>query len=336
MFLGFLHGCFLWDGDILFFYGLTALLALYPIRKLKAKTLLLAGTFISLVLGTYGILVYTHSIDDFGLSKQAAIVAADKQAGQTITPEQKTIEAQWTARVNEHKITEASIQKNLASANVSYMTGVEHRLQIYIGSRAAIRNLIFLIEGVGAMMIGMGLFKTGFLTAEMSYSTYAWTSVIGFILSAPLYVIGMIQAYAGNFFFLDIEKWLYVPYYFTREAGAIAIAAVVMMMVKSGILRTLQHTLAAVGQTALSNYLLTTILCQFLFIWGPWKLYGKLEYYQLEYVVFLVWAVNLIVSPIWLRMFQFGPVEWLWRSLTYVSYNRCVTNRRACKGLGCR
>jgi uncharacterized protein len=156
------------------------------------------------------------------------------------------------------------------------------------------------------------------LTAESSYATYAWTATIGFLFSAPLYVFGILKAYASGFFFLDIYKWIYMPYYFTREAGALAIAAVVMIAIKSGALRPLQRALAAVGQTALTNYLLTTVICQFIFIWGPWKLYGKLEYYQLTYVMFFVWAINLIVSPIWLRMFQFGPVEWLWRSLTYV------------------
>jgi uncharacterized protein len=53
------------------------------------------------------------------------------------------------------------------------------------------------------------------------------------------------------------------------------------------------------------------------FVWGPWKLYGKLAYYQLTFVVLLVWAVNLIVSSLWLRFFEFGPLEWLSRSLTY-------------------
>jgi hypothetical protein len=50
---------------------------------------------------------------------------------------------------------------------------------------------------------------------------------------------------------------------------------------------------------------------------GPWKLFGKLEYYQLMSVVFEVWAINLIASSLWLRRFTYGPVEWLWRSLTY-------------------
>src|SRR5215475_4739363 len=51
---GVLHGYFLWMGDILYAYGVTALLFLYPFRKLKAKTLLAAGTAVLLVLAAYG------------------------------------------------------------------------------------------------------------------------------------------------------------------------------------------------------------------------------------------------------------------------------------------
>ena len=47
-------------------------------------------------------------------------------------------------------------------------------------------------------------------------------------------------------------------------------------------------------------------------------LYGKLERHQLYYVVFSIWLFQLLVSPIWLRHYLFGPLEWGWRSLTYV------------------
>jgi uncharacterized protein len=62
------------------------------------------------------------------------------------------------------------------------------------------------------------------------------------------------------------------------------------------------------------------------FISGPWKLFGKLEYYQLMYVVFGVRAMNLIASSLWLRSFTYGPVEWLWRSLTYAKFQRIRGN----------
>ena len=55
----------------------------------------------------------------------------------------------------------------------------------------------------------------------------------------------------------------------------------------------------------------------FLFTGYGLKMYGRLERYQLYYVVAAIWAINMIVSPIWLRHFRFGPLEWAWRSLTY-------------------
>jgi uncharacterized protein len=39
--------------------------------------------------------------------------------------------------------------------------------------------------------------------------------------------------------------------------------------------------------------------------------------YKLHQLYGIVWLVILIVSPIWLRYFRFGPLEWIWRSLTY-------------------
>ena len=54
---GLIHGILIWDGDILFDYALSALLLLYPLRKLPARTLFLTGTFLSLVVGTWTTLV---------------------------------------------------------------------------------------------------------------------------------------------------------------------------------------------------------------------------------------------------------------------------------------
>ena len=167
------------------------------------------------------------------------------------------------------------------------------------------------------MLIGMALFKSGFFSTELPFSTYLWTAVAGFLISTPLYILVLWKTYTSNFYFLVMDTWLYPTYYLTGEAGTIAIAATLILLIKSGVARPLLRPVAAVGQMALSNYLLTSFLCQMVFVFGPWKLYGRLEYYQLLYVAFGVWAINLVVSPLRLRAFEFGPCEWLWRSLTY-------------------
>jgi uncharacterized protein len=75
--------------------------------------------------------------------------------------------------------------------------------------------------------------------------------------------------------------------------------------------------LAAVGQMAFSNYVMHAVIGSTIFTGFGFGLYGKLERYQSYYIVFAIWVVQLIASPIWLRRYRFGPLEWCWRSLTY-------------------
>jgi uncharacterized protein len=111
--------------------------------------------------------------------------------------------------------------------------------------------------------------------------------------------------------------WGQIPYHPGRLAVALGHIGVVMLVYKSGRLAWLTRRLAAVGQMALSNYFMQTLVCCLLFNGYGLGWYGHLQRYQLLGVVFAVWAVQLALSPVWLRFFRFGPMEWLWRSLTY-------------------
>ena len=90
-----------------------------------------------------------------------------------------------------------------------------------------------------------------------------------------------------------------------------------MLMCKTGVLRWLTERLGAVGQMAFSNYVMQSIVGALVFTGYGFKLYGQLERYQLYYVVAAIWAMQMIVSPVWLKHYRFGPLEWAWRSLTY-------------------
>jgi uncharacterized protein len=88
------------------------------------------------------------------------------------------------------------------------------------------------------------------------------------------------------------------------------------LFLRSGILGWLRSGMAAVGRMALTNYLTHSLVALIIFVLlGYW---GKFERHQLYYVVLAIWLAQLIISPIWLRYFHFGPVEWLWRYLTYL------------------
>jgi uncharacterized protein len=95
--------------------------------------------------------------------------------------------------------------------------------------------------------------------------------------------------------------------------GYVMLGAVI---VEAGLFRTGQKALAKVGRVALSAYLLQSILCTAIFYsWGG-DLYGKLNAMQLLGVTAAVWVVCVVFAYAWLALFDIGPVEWLWRSLT--------------------
>jgi uncharacterized protein len=317
MLFGILHDCFIWSGYILFDYGFEALLFLYPFRKLKAKTLLWIGTLLSLTVATIGMVLFQGAGRDLQFSRDAAKIRAQQSLGRPVTRQQKQILDQWQARIDSEAITPAGIKQEVAEAELPYFSDVLNRAQKEFQGGFYVLHIDLMVDMVSTMLIGMGLMKIGFFSAELPVSTYVWSALIGFGISLPLTAIGVVRVYASHFYFLDVEKWLFLPYYIERESGSLAICAVVLLSVKAGICTAPQRWLAAVGRTAFSNYVLTSIICQTIFLWGPWKLFGKLAYYQEMYVVFGVWTFNLLASSLWLRSFGFGPLEWVWRSLTY-------------------
>jgi uncharacterized protein len=73
----------------------------------------------------------------------------------------------------------------------------------------------------------------------------------------------------------------------------------------------------AAGRAAFTNYLGTSVLMMLVFHGWALGLYGELNRPQLYVVVALACVVMLAWSKPWLDRYRYGPLEWLWRSLTY-------------------
>jgi uncharacterized protein len=68
---------------------------------------------------------------------------------------------------------------------------------------------------------------------------------------------------------------------------------------------------------AFSNYILMTLLCTALFYGHGWGLYGSVERKYQVFIVLAIWSLMMIISTLWLKRFRFGPLERIWRGLTY-------------------
>ncbi len=92
-----------------------------------------------------------------------------------------------------------------------------------------------------------------------------------------------------------------------------ALAKIAQTQLGGKILRLLQP----VGRMALTNYLSQTLLGMLLFYNFGFDLVGELGFSHIVLIVVGILAVQIICSNIWMKHFRFGPMEWLWRSLTY-------------------
>src|SRR5262249_24489567 len=154
------------------------------------------------------------------------------------------------------------------------------------------------------MLIGMGLMKLGVFSAALGWRTYAAIMVLGYAAGFAINGITTYRTIAGNF--EPIGMWWNLT---TYDIGPLTMAlghvGLIILIFKAGWMRWLTSALAAVGQMAVTNYLLQTLICTTIFFGYGFGRYGQLERYQLYYVVLGVWVFQLLLSPLWLRYFAF-------------------------------
>lgn len=168
------------------------------------------------------------------------------------------------------------------------------------------------------MLLGMALFKLGVFSAERSRRFYLTCIALAVGVGLPLVWLGIRRNFAGGweapgFFFLGLQL-----NYWASRLVALGWVGAVMLVCRHGGRGWLTRPLAAVGQMAFTNYILQTVICTTLFYGHGFGLFGRVERTGQAAVVVAVWAFQIVLSPLWLTRFRFGPLEWLWRTLAYM------------------
>lgn len=287
---GLIHGALIWHGDILLLYALTGLVFMQW-RNWPARRLLITG----------------------------AVVYGVSLAGMTLLE-------LLSAFVTQHIDTPDTgpIATLIALVRSGFWGAIAGNFQQWSGLIVA-EIIVYLPVTLGLMMIGLGLFKSGFLKGEAPVWTYAVSVMVALVcLVAVAWVqfrflmagysaadFGVIHSFISNLTPLFI---------------ALGYASLLMLALKVGALRLLLYPLQCAGRMAFTNYLVQSLVMTSLFFggrapavlaeaWGlPW--FGLMNMALLVPIVATVWIAQLIVSTIWMSIFRYGPFEWLWRSLT--------------------
>lgn len=302
----------LWTGEILFAYSLCGFF-LFALRKLRAGLQFGAGIAALLVAAVLLNQKYHETTD---LAAQAPAIERLVAAGKEPSAEQQMALAAWEEKKMEVAPTEDSTAMFEGWHRGSYLDAVAGQFDFSYEFQWTHAPFWLLTDMLPFMLIGMALLKWRVLTAERPLSFYLAMVVVGYGVGIPLglYELGLLTA--GDYSPVAAAE-AGRTYQFSRLAMVAGHLGLVLAVVRLGVMKWLMRGLAAAGQMALTNYIAQTLICTLLFYGFGLGLYGQLDRAQLYLLVAAIAVVETIWSVLWLRTFRFGPLEWVWRSLTY-------------------
>jgi uncharacterized protein len=297
--IGLGHHLLIWHGDILLTYALMGLL-LTALHRWRAKRLICCGTTALLLCALW--ISWLEGVNVpmfwqlFGPSHQSAALAQ--------------IEALHSAELSamQHAI---SADIELFRSNYSaILQGRWDRFDDYLLSLP-----VAAMESLPLMMIGAGLYRSGFLSGAWVSSRYhgliSWTLPLGLCLTA-LPAAAMIASDYDPMLGIAAHLGLSVP---GRLLLIVSYAALLILWLQDHRPSQLTNRLSAAGRMALSNYLASSLIMTSLFYGYGLGLYAVLDVISLYAITAITCGMMLIWSPWWMARYHYGPAEWLWRSL---------------------
>lgn len=285
---GLIHGAAFWYGDILLLYAWSGLFVML-MRSMSARSLILFGAAATLGLATLQALTMWMTVNGPAL----------------------LVDALSDDSLN---LADGAVSASIAAYRSGWPGALIENLKAW-GFLQSASLFGYVFATVPLMMLGMGLFKAGFFHGRLPTRVYVALTAVG----------GAVLALLGG---LEWREIMAGPGVQATHGWAEVVAAYpifVTLAYASGLILLTTRGLgwatrifAPVGQMAFTNYLTQTLIMSSLFYmpWGP-RLMGQIDYPGQWGIVIAVWALQLIWSPLWLSRFRMGPLEWLWRCLTY-------------------
>jgi len=337
---GIAHGTLIWYGDILALYALLGFI-IFWFRKCSPRTLLVTGLIlfmvppliqiISAVQDPYAITKpMTETIEGVrkdittSIRKQVAAAAGTQRPDQTAQFEQvKKKTDQWIERLNFL----ADDQRVYQSGSAKQMIFLRSVYFFVFCPFVAITHMAW--RAMGMMLLGMYLYRRGwFRTQDHPPAHYHRLILLGLIPGIVLQTIAIILHIK-----VPVTEWSN-----SVQTTCMYIGSASMGLSYMGILYLLYRQpkwqkrlspLVAVGQMSLSCYLLTSVLFGLIFYGYGLGLIGRFGTFSAELIAIIVIVVITTFSVVWMNFFQYGPMEWVWRVLTYmklIPMRRCEKN----------
>ena len=307
---GLVHGFVLMmPGDILLIYAFAGL-ALFPFRILSPRKLVAIA---AVVLAVLFISDLQSELSETQTGRLAEQIDARESAGEVISDEEQEILDEWRYEIlppGQNEL-EEMIADRTAGPVMAYKTAVQDTMD----NNSAMGLATWTIDAFMMMLLGMAFYKWRIMTAERSLKFYLTLTAVAYALGLSIRIWMVWSRWDADF-----SPMLWAPWAFSQPAR------IIMTVGHIGLFFSLwkicsstlpMRALTAAGRMALSNYIGQTIIANLIFSGVGLGLYGAVDRAQMYSIMIFVWIAQLAFSMWWLSRYRFGPLEWVWRSLTY-------------------
>lgn len=174
----------------------------------------------------------------------------------------------------------------------------------------------------GLMLIGMAFYKKRVLIAKQSKKYYQKMIFYGLGIGLPMVAGGTLLDFTTNWKFETSYFYYSQLNYWGSILMAIGYIGIIMFLMKRERTGFVTKAFSAVGQMSLTNYFMQSIICTYIFYGHGLALFGDLDRAAQAFAVLRIWVFQLVLSSFWMSHFRYGPLEWLWRFLTYGKIQR--------------
>jgi len=311
---------FLWPGDILVTYALSGFV-LWFVRNWKARSLLILATFLILI----------GSLQNFAMKSTLEIArdAAEEMKisiskGEEFSEETAEWAKGWIDYEEDNQAEIDNIPNEIKKRTSSYSSAYEYNLEKANEMIYFVLPFFLFLDALMMMVIGMALFKLGVLDGGKEIKFYIRMMCTGFLIGISINAYEVLLITNSNMDIIETNPYFRFTYHFGRLFMGLGYLGLIILLIKIEKLESLRFRLACIGRMALTNYLMHSVIALFIFSGAGLGLLGKFSWSQLYLFVLLIWVLQLYISPLWLKYFYFGPVEWLWRLLTYLKIPKMV------------
>lgn len=302
---GLAHAFLLWTGDILFLYAVMGVITVLLFRKRSPRTLMV-----------WAVVLIALPILFLGLA------TAGVQAARLAPPESNAFaEVQESFAAQTAEIDRRNEATIAAYQDTSWVRVTAFRFREFLSVTAP--SALFMAPSV------LGMFLLGLRAGKRRWFSHEETSVevarrlvryalpAGILLNLFVGLTGFEQNRLG----IELLTWMHALQNAALAVGGVLLSlsylALIVLAVRTPRGSTLLGHLAPVGRMALSNYILHSVVMSTLAYGYGAGLFGRLSLAWGFALAFLMFAVQIPLSAWWLRRFRYGPLEWLWRLLTY-------------------